>query len=404
MWRTISRQPKTETLFFDEAIERVRQDHALRERADALLAAAAAQEPLIRDLLATPQSPHYHAEGPYVEDHLRLILMSLYAVAEGKLRLREVEEFARMKGYEGEVEELEQTLKEHVATFEVFAFCHDAGKWPTVSFTAEKGSRGHALGFNQPIDYRWEPFQISERAKLRERYVELYEQFADQHPNEPADEVQAQFFLAYGIDVHYPGHNRMIHVPVYRDLLERFAFAHRISNKDKEMLVDVISHHLQPLEDFEEVRPQAVRPYIHMANVRGWDGDDFIDMLQGALFLDAVCSSLRRSAHGTWHDMTALLNFFRSEQEAMPERSKKKREMREAEEQRRRNGVFRDVGLDGMALMELFQMEPGPEFGRLLRRVHASAIGKGSLPNVPPKVARELSHRITAFHSAFTPK
>ena len=187
MWRLETYKKERESEFLDLLMERIEMDEVLWQKADALLQGAAAQEPLMADALRTPQSPHYHAEGPALQHHLRLMLMVLYAVAEGKLSLLDIEEFRRMKEYEGEIKELEQTIREKAGLLEVFALCHDAGKWASVFFSAPKGSRGENLGFDMDIMFKWDEFGASERAKHREKYLMLYDEFVKEHPGENAE-------------------------------------------------------------------------------------------------------------------------------------------------------------------------------------------------------------------------
>ncbi len=399
MWRTISVHEKKETEFLDSAIERLEQDADLREKADAELRAVASQEPLFAEALQTPQSPHYHAEGPFLEDHLRLMLVALYAVLDERLHLIDIEEFRRMKGYEGEIDEMEEMIKENVAFMETFILCHDVGKWATVSFDAKEGSRGRAIGFTMGADDFWQPMNVSERAKMRERYLDLYQRFAEQHPHESDRNVQAQFFLAYGIELHYPGHARMIHAPVYMRLLERVSMAHNLHPMETAMLEDIIAHHLEPLHDFQEPRPAAIKKYVGMAEGKGYDADDFIDLFQACVFLDAVCGSKRRSAHGLWHNPLPIIHFLKSEHDAFPSRRKEKQLKQEQEEQKRRNQIFRQVGLDGLALMELLGMEPGPQFGRALRRIQSAVIGKGRMPHFSEEIDKEIENRVASFYA-----
>ena len=226
---------RIETEFFDVIMSRLEDDRVLFARADSMLRAICISEPLIEDACETPQDIRYHAEGPFVRDHLRLMLIVLYAVVEGKFHLREIEELHRLKGYEQEVDELETRLKDHAAWFEAFIFCHDAAKWAALLLRAPEQSRGAQLGFNVPLTY--EPdVDIANRGEMRGRYLALYRQFVAMHPNESPQEVQATFYRTYEIEVKYPYHDRMIHTPVYHALLQRFILAHKLTDIDGAML------------------------------------------------------------------------------------------------------------------------------------------------------------------------
>ncbi|MBU0646261.1 hypothetical protein KJ611_02140 [Patescibacteria group bacterium] len=399
MWRMETYKKERDSEFLDGLMERIEMNQHLWQKAEALLSGVAKQEPLFADALRTPQSPHYHAEGPTLQHHLRLMLMVLYAVAEGKLSLLDIEEFRRMKEYEGEIKELEQTIRESAALFEAFILCHDAAKWASVFFSAPKGSRGEQLGFDMDLMFKWDEFGASERAKAREKYLLLFDDFVREHPGENEESIEAQFYLYYGIRVHYPGHERAIHTPVYRHLLERVGVAHGLSEQDRVLLEDLIGHH-QIGEQFNEVRPEGIRKLMHFAQARGYDSDDFIDRLQAGVFLDMVSASKRLAPHGTWRDPSVLINFLRSEHEYQPGRRQEKLLRREAEAKREQNRLFREVGLDGVALMELFEMDPGPQFGKVMRKVHNAIAGKEEIPEWPnQKVANEMKTRVAQYYS-----
>ena len=388
---------RTETRFFDEILSEVETDRALWNRAEAFLSGAEKAEPLLKETLLTPQDVRYHAEGPFVRDHLRLMLMSLYAVVEGKLRLSQVEELARLKEYGHEIEKLEGMLTEHVSWFEAFVLAHDCAKWNSIVFYSPEGSRGAALGFNLKLTY--EPdVNIVARHDMRARYLDLYRDFASQHAQERAREVQALFYLTYEIDVKYPHHDRLVHAPVYAELCERIARAHQLTPIHATMLADIIGRHLS-FKRFAQPAPSLVSSLLHLARDRGYDGDDFLDFAFGALFLDFVCGSLRLSAHGYWHEISLLVHAFKSEHEVDPSRRAEKLHAREEAEHRRRLRVFGEVGLDGMSLMELLGMEAGKEFGKALRRVQAAVIGQGVMPAFGRSVDEEIGRRALNYYT-----
>lgn len=386
----------TETEFFDVLMTRVERDQELYARAESMLRAVSDSEPLIAETLCAPQDVRYHAEGPTVRDHLRLMLMSLYAIEQGTLRLTAIEELSRLKGYEQEIEELEQTMREHVSWFEAFTFVHDVAKWNTIAFRSPEGSRGAELGFNLVPTYEPET-DLTARAQMRERYLELFSDFHSKHKKESAREVQSLFYLTYGIDVKYPHHDRIIHAPAYQQLLERFAIAHELTDIHTSMLEDIVSRHLQFVR-FKKQTENSMDPFFHLAQVRGYDGDDFADFIQGAILLDFVCGSLRLSAHGYWHEIDLLVGALKAEHETDPSRRREKLHAREEQEHRRRLNVFQEVGLDGLSIMELLQAEPGPEFGKTLRRIQAAVVGRGVMPTFGKKIEEELERRAGEYY------
>lgn len=398
MWRIQSTHKQSETEFLDQVVKRVEADEQLRSHVRAIIQGAASAEPLMAEALRTPQDVRYHAEGPFLSDHLELMLMFLHAVVQEKVHLIDIEELRRLKGYEGEIDELEEVLKEHIGFFEVFTLCHDIAKWPSIFFTSVQGSRGAQEGFHMDREHLF-AHKHDARAQMREQYLQLFEQYQKEHPNQSSQEQQATFFLHYEIEVHYPHHARKIFAPVYESLLERFCIAHRLAPGHVDLVKDLIAGHMSVIRDFQDVRPARIGTYLHQARARGWDGDDYIDLMQGALLLDAVFGSKRLSPHGYWHDPAPIVNCLKSEHDWAPHRRVERHKEREAQEKRRRNTFFKDVGLDGVALMELLGMDPGKEFGMTLRRIHAGVLGRGAMPKFGKKIDQQIETRATAYYN-----
>lgn len=400
MWRPTSARPVKETEYLEEALARVFVDPRLSERADRSLAAAAQAEPLISQSLKTPQSLPYHAEGPFMEAHLRAMLATLYAVQDGTLDLLSVEEFARHKSFLGEVEELQDTLRDRTAFFEAFVVCHDAAKWVSASCEGEPGSAGARLGFIPQPSAAWKDTGAASRARVRGLYLDLYRAFAKERPGDTPAAIQAAFFDAYGIRVHFRGHDRMVHAPVYHSLLARVCVRLHLAAEDAHLLEYLIAHHLQPLSDFDGIRPERIGRYIALANKAGINGDEFMDLLQAAMFLDYVAGSAKRfsSADQPVHDPEPVIRFFESEHAFAPHRRAQAAERRAEKKKQERNRAFREVGLDGLSLLELLSMQPGPKFGAVLARIYAAIEGTGPLPVFPAPAAQELERRIAALH------
>lgn len=396
MFRHSSFSQQSDSEFFDVWMNRIGSSQKFYNRAEGVLHSVATAEPIIADSFRTPQDIRYHAEGPFVKDHLRLMLMSLYAIVDGEVHLSDIEELRRIKGYEYEVEELEELLRGNAAWFEAFVLCHDAAKWATVTFVSPENSRGRDLGFNQKLIY--EPdVDIAERTKLRNLYLDLYKSFSDQHPNETAREVQSLFYLTYEIDVKYPHHDRMIHAPIYHSLFERFVLAHKLTDIHTAMLDDIISNHLS-FKKFSKSQTSSMIPFTHLAQTRGYDAEDFMDFIQGAMFLDFVCGSIRLSAHGYWHEISMLVNALKAEHEIDPMLRTEKIHAREEQEHRKRNRIFREVGLDGVAIMDLLEMDPGAKFGRALKQIQLAVIGQAQMPSFGKKTDEEISRRAGEYY------
>lgn len=397
MWRNSAAHARRETEFLNDAIDRILRGRAFLDAANRTLEAEAGHEPLIADALRTPQTPAHHAEGPFVEDHLRLQLQILYAVLGEKLHLVDIEEFSRMSGYQGEVEEMEEIIKENASLFETFVLCHDASKWSTIYFDASAGGRGRALGFSEDTAMHREDAGISVRTNDRARYVEAYDAFAAAHPHLSRTEAQAEFYLLYGIEAHYAGHDKAIRSPVYRALLERVAARRDLPARDVDLLETIIAHHLDPIADFSSVSPNALLRYHALAAKHGYDADDFVDLLQGCVFLDTVCGSRQLSVRGPASDAGTLARFLQSEHDFAPWRRAEKERVREDRRKRALTAVFRDVGLDGVGLMDLLRMDPGPKFGAALRSVHEAISAGAPLPKLGKGMDEELERRVAAY-------
>lgn len=391
MWRTIAAHRKTETEFLNDAVDRVSFDPALRREAERVLREEAAREPLIQDALRTPQSPPHHAEGPLLEDHLRLMLQTLAAVREDRLHLTGIEELARLGGYEGEVEEIEETIKENAALYETFVLVHDAAKWPLVYFDAPEGSSGRALGFAEETWAHREDVGGARRASVRAEYLRLLDAFVTSHPEMSRRDVAAAFYDEHRVEAHYAGHDRAVHAATYRGLLERVAAVRDLAARDVDLLETLIAHYLDPIRDFARHAPQTVLRYHALAAKHGYDADDFVDLLQGCLFLDTVVGSRP-------HDASVLTNFLRSEHDFAPWRRAEKERVREQAKARARNAVFRATGLDGVALMDLLGMEPGPAFGRALREIQEAVVTGEPLPRFGRDIDRTLATRVQNYY------
>ncbi len=397
MWYSGTYHQERETEFLDASLERIQKIPAVFLSADALLSGAALEEPLVAEFLQTPQDIRYHAEGPFVHAHVRSMLCALYAIQKGEWHLANTEELRRLKGYESEIEELEQVLKENVGLFEVFAILHDIAKWTSVVFSAPEGSEGARLGFNAPLAYEVTT-DAKNRVELRAAYRELFHEFAREHPNESTRTIQKRFYETYKIDVHYPHHDTLIFVPVYQALLDRFAAAHQLTVLDRRLLEDLICHHMQFGLEFDEVNPSHIKRFMHLAKARGYDPDWYMRLSQACLFLDMVCGSVMTLEGASHHRVQLFANALKSEHDYAPERRIQREMERKAQKAKERNRLFQQVGLDGMALLELLHMEPGPAFGSLLKQIQEAVIGKAEMPVFPAHIQNELNRRVTEFY------
>ncbi|MEK7451874.1 MAG: hypothetical protein AAB664_00895 [Patescibacteria group bacterium] len=397
MFRSESFHQKKETEYLDEVILRVLHEPDVTLLADALLSGASQSEPLFLEALQTPQDPRYHAEGSFMHAHVRTMLCVLYGMQKEKLHLIDIEELRRLKGYEGEIEKLEETIKENIGLFEVFALMHDAAKWACIEFTAPVGSLGEKLGFNAPFTYEFD-VDAKKRVELRQAYLELFHEFSLAHRNETSSEVQKRFYEVYRINIHYPHHAEAIYTPVYSAMLDRFCAAHRLSPRDRNILEDLIGHHMFFNGDFANVRKNVIKRYVHLAQKRGYDAELFLDLLQGCLFFDMVCGSCTFNDDGCVHDATSLIHCLKSEHDFAPKRRAEKEALREIEAIRMRNRAFQQSGLDGIALMEFLEMKPGVEFGNILRQIQLAILEEREMPPMSSKQKKEIEKRVGRYY------
>ncbi len=218
--------PETKHLL--DVLKQVENTRPLLARADEVLEAWQHEE-LIAGLLKTPQSPPYHTEGPTVRAHLRLMLASLFAITDGAVQLTDIEEFARLKGLEDEILEMQETINENAASLEVFCLVHDIGK----QFKMFRDAKG----------------------------------------------------------VHYHGHEKEIYRPEVLALLGRLAKEFRLEDRDVDMLVPLVSYHLASQRFQKAADPKQVNVLTKFATDQGVDADDFINLLQSAILLDQILGS-----------------------------------------------------------------------------------------------------------------
>jgi len=395
MWRRSNKKPLPFAHDLDQVLENFEQDRFLIEWTDQVMKETTENYPILTDVFASPQSADKHAEGPLLEDHVRKILMALYALVEGRFSLLEIEEFQRMKGYEGEFEELEEMIKERAAFFKVFALVHDIGKAATVSFSAPEGSKGAEHGFSQSLSVGWDDFAGDQRYEARKKYDDLYATFAVEHPGQDPKVTQAEFFREYQISVSNHGHARAIFEPELNKVVRSLATDNRLPENDIDLLEELIAAHMDPARRFwKKSDPKDYQSLVEYSSGIGQDADDFLDLLQAETFLDKVCGSWKLSAGGYWHCYDVLVNFMRAEHDYAPARRADAEERRAKRELEKQREVYRQVGLDGDSLQDLLAIVPGPDFGKLLDAIQGAITRPELMPDLNSDVRPEVAKRI----------
>ncbi len=394
MWSNLFTKPTKPTRSLDEVMFEIIQEGGWLSKADEALSKARKKYPVLADTLDSPQSPDKHAEGPRVNDHIRLMLASLYAIVDGRLKLLEIEEFARMKGYEGEIEEIENTIKERAAWYEVFALMHDLAKGPTVRFIPAPESLGQELGFGT-LKAGWDEIGGEERLVWQKTYDDLYAGFAATRVGEKRQMIQVEFFKKYGISVSNWGHAKAIYKPHLEELIRACAKEYRLSDFDTDLLVDIIAMHLEPLVRFRKgAEPKDYDYLLAHANRQGYDADDYLDLLQGCVLLDMVLGRQAVGPYGYWHDPVTLENMLRAEHDWAPWKKEAGVKQKEQEADKIKKQVMKEFGLDGSSIMSLTGMTPGPELGKLLKDIKRAIDELGYLPKIDRKHETEIMRRI----------
>jgi len=407
MWREWVNHKRGQSEFLEDAIKRVI-PRSLKGAGNfstpsLTLPQGGREDSFLRSLKGSenfcPQSADAHAEGPVVEDHLRQMFSILTAVVEGELHLCDIEELRRLKGFDGEIDEIEETIKEKAASLEVFILCHDLGKPETIHFLAREGSEGMSKKLHTPLNHAWE-LDNKNRAKAIELYNKEYKKFAATFLEASPEEIQTAFLSTHQVEITYPGYAHAIAGPRWREVLNQTAEKYRLSPEDTEDIFHVILLHEKVLQDFSLTSKPAVYDHLIKYTLKyGRDADDFLDLVLAAVFLE-VCASPHLTAHGINYDLSPVINFLSSEHEALPG----KREIRQKKKKEKKLKIerekFRQAELDGNDLMKLFNMKPSKEFGKLLIEVQAFAKNEKGLPEgVPVAIREELFKRVEKFRS-----
>lgn len=387
-----------ETVFLDRLIEEIESRVDLTVRAEKTIGFWKKQEPLFAKLLITPQSPPYHAEGPTLEAHISLMLKCLYAFSSGEFSLLDVEEFAREKGYDGILTDITKLFREEESFFETFILCHDIAKSALVWFDAPPGSVGHDSGFAEKMSGHATDLNLAQRNDALNRYNNLFQNFINEHSTDSSEQLAVDFYQAYAIQVHYYGHEKGIYLPVFSEFLGRVSDHKKLTHLELERMEILIAHHLDPLKDFQFLKSDAVKKYVSLAETNHWQTQDLLRRFQAVLLLDAVCGSKQLAPHGVWHDSNVFVHFLRSEHAFTPAWRTAREDARKQEQAKLFRRLFREVGLDGVSLMEFFNIGPSPEFGKLLRSIQEAVVLGKDIPKIHKDFDRELQKRSEAFY------
>lgn len=397
MWRDWSTHQRKESEFLSAAFERLSSDLGLRKKADQILLKAGEKE-VFRDLFVCPQSPEIHAEGPFLEDHLRLMVQIFLAIIEEKLHLGDIEEFRRLKIFSGEIDEIEEVIKERAASIETFILCHDLGKPRAIHFTAREGSMGAQHGFCDSLSEVWQSKNHNRVSEIA-NYLHLFQEFSRENKSPSTMDQQSNFFASYQISISYPDFSYQIIKPDLRQIFDQVTVEKRLVPEEAEDVFQSILLHEKVIRAFSQGANIPTYNYLlRYAQKHGRDADDFLDLLLAVIFLE-ISASPKRGVKEIFYETPVLINFLTSEKEFVPGKNKERQKKRQDKKIKIERERFRRAGLDGDSLMKLLEMKSGPEFGRLLTKIQTYARGEGDFPEEALVVKKEMFERVKNFRA-----
>lgn len=272
--------------------------------------------PKLGETLLTPQSPDKHAEGPFIEDHLRLILMQAKAIEQGELKIAELPEFKTKLEtlsaedqalVRAELERTEKLVREHSAFFEIFAVYHDLAKPDTVGFTSKPYTHGEALGFISFEKIKPKPKKMTpddeeyyneqkydHQHRLKKLYYELIQGFAEKHPElltKPA-EFQNQFFQENGISLSYLGHEPESVNGSNREDVEKAMEDCDLTEDERQIMIKLIELHIEPHSRMTTADPKQFAGILKKMEGLPRDSREVMRLMRAASLLDVLGTKL----------------------------------------------------------------------------------------------------------------
>lgn len=398
MWETVrkNQRPSESRYFLDWMDQDVLTEARLSE-ARSLIADASSRAPSIHELEKTPQGAPWHTEGPVVMRHIERILCGLLAVVDGS-SLVDLEELARHKSLAAELQEMEETIREHAATLQAYALLHDLGKAQTVSFEAPEHSKGATEGFFQHEK------RVQKKASEQER--QLYLKLARAHMavrGVSPERAMATFFDEYEIRTHFTGHAKVSVSSVFEPEREAVCDLLRLTQHERRMLTFCIQHHITTIGYFNRrTNPKKIEVLKARANKVGLDADDVLDLLVAAIFLDTGVGSLHYAEGAFAADLRPTINFLLSQAEALPERRLARQDVANQKRRKALKALLRDAKLEPDVVFSLMELPHGPERGAVMEKIYHLV----SHPDEPIDLGRftnDLAPRIIKARAGFDP-
>jgi len=326
------------------------------------------------------------------------MLSGLHAILDGE-DIFSIEEIARMKHDSAEIEELQQTIREHAATLEAYVLLHDVAKPSTIAFNAPKGSGGEREGYRQTTR-DWKHASTKEV----ETYNKLVKKFLASHPEvHSKEQLVASFYDELEITVHYRGHDRMGAGDAFLPVRELVCDALRLPSRDRALVTWCIRNHIDALSFFSEgPNPDKYELLLARSDKAGFDADDALDLLLAAVFLDAVVGGAAYRHGEFFVDLNVFTNFLRSEELAKNERREARRARMQATRIAKMKEMLKEAGLHAEDVFTLLGTPFGQERGLVLARLQKALRDQSYVPDFKEQ-SEEMIKRIRKAQERFDP-
>lgn len=379
MWEHLGRTKTKEKEPLEAFCQRVFCDARREQEAQAVIASVQS-DPAIREMLACPQTPPEHLEGPTVLHHIRAMLMGLAVVVEDREDLSRIEELAP-RGFEAEVREVGQVMREHAATLRAFCLLHDLGKPRVLQFVTRRNV--HA-----------EHPAILEGGNPRIAFESLWTSYRSQQAEVSTEEAMIGFYTSYGIEATYPAAAHQIFAPMFESSVRLVAQQQRLSASELGRLLVLIELHETIRAHAAEHRHDVIGLVRHLAQQRGQDASVLLDLVEATVLLEDAFGRLRLGLSGAHHDASAFAHVLTDRRRADPERAEALTQTQGRRSKQERQAWLRQMHLDGNALKPIFSGLSGPQFGAMLARVQETAFGQRPLWELADEIPRELVERV----------
>ncbi len=352
--------------------------------------------PELQKLDHCPQSAPWHCEGIFVRFHVERILGGLFAVLDGQSLLA-IDELVGERYWREEIIKLEETIRANAATLQAFALLHDIAKPTLIAFDAASNSKGAMEGFAQ----HKRRLSVTASAAEQALYLKLYRAFELSHSDLAGGELLAEFFKTYGIETHYFGHARAALRPEFRSARTAIEQHLKLEPRDGEMLAFAMENHIDVLEFFK-TGPDVAKfeLLIARATKAKLDANEAMDVLLACVFLDSAVGSLSQQYGRFAVDLTAIFNFWRSEELAAPARRAKRREEVRLAQKREFKNLLKAAGLSSDEVFKILKVP----FGRGRKEIVEALeeLVKDPSLSVPNNLQnKELQKRLTKAQRLF---